>query len=1051
MATTTRRKQPAVGPPPPPVSQAPTKRTKTHRNIVSPYSSLHTRQSVPKDVVDELLLVCGVLGTTNSQGVLVPVEDCWNWLQDLQRALRRDDDTYRPISILLGQWKVVEQKVLPLLLSCRYDGPLVTTLCKILVLLTKPLGQAAQKAARMVIDTKKKGCVKPKYKSITFTHNWTHSISKAVIAEQIKIRQNALDQAATIVSYKRAICQQPEVLAVLVSLLAEPLAKSSRRSDADHLVCELVLHLWRNLLQAGDDIQLHAELIALLHKELVLDILCVVGSQMDQHVQYNLLVMELLYYLLVPLDPQTIAKGPSPKSLTIARPPIRSGRHGNFGGTLVRPKQSLSSSSQQAFVTTTAQFETKTLPQPKARAKKAVFVPSFVPAATPPIAAKVVHQFLVRFLTECYGPLFKSLKNEFRRDSARLESRDKVLFLKLIAFVNAWRRHANVPYAPLVFTLDLFTLQLVLRSIDFYQDHKRYADLSVALETYSELLLLLQELLESSESTEQLMALGLLDHLYYSDEPSDRLPKLLSAWKPGTTTREWAVHAVAVTDQTMRLLDLQAERVREYQGALKSKEVQDTVVRLKQNAARLDVDSYFARKLCTNHVVLLYTSLLGQYTRNSAVTNGHVVTYFQRLSTVKVAQPEAQDQNPLALKQVVTLEPMLYSFRMLSTCQVILNDTTIRKQADYYQPVLDFCATLITNWTTLGRSNPVLYVEALVPHAYPARHCENMASHYVSEELRLLVDREMLLEGQVQLESKDDSDDDSDDGEVEFEDFGVQTVKGKLEDSDEEEPLAPTPRRRNMLADSDDEDDEPATTKPPANLRIVDSDDEDDEAAPKPSTKPDLDSDVEDESQLGMTKAPKQVSSTSHPTLDSDDGEEPPTKTFSPKIDSDDDDEEAEFDGVEVSPTTVKRTQDDPAPQEEAFESTSDDETPKQPMALKLDSDDDDDEEAEFDDDVGPNPNLETQDDPAPQEMEESEEPVVMQEVPTQVAPSHQVEKPTQMEIPTQVMPFETQESYESTSSPEIPTQVVPEEEMEKSLTQSISTSPTHDDAMELH
>jgi timeless len=115
--------------------------------------------AVDKSVVDELLLVCGVIGTTtetSSNGIetLVPVTDCLNWLQDLQRALRRDEDLYRPISLLLGKWNVVPQKLLPLVLTCRYDTPMVLTIVKILVILTKPLHENTKRAGKLVIDTK---------------------------------------------------------------------------------------------------------------------------------------------------------------------------------------------------------------------------------------------------------------------------------------------------------------------------------------------------------------------------------------------------------------------------------------------------------------------------------------------------------------------------------------------------------------------------------------------------------------------------------------------------------------------------------------------------------------------------------------------------------------------------------------------------------------------------------------------------------------------------------------------------------------------------------
>ena len=148
------------------ISKGPTAAVSTTKPVVTPANSssraaaiqeasLQQRLNVDKNIVDELLLVCGVIGTTNKDGELVPVTDCLNWLQDLQRALRRDDDLYRPVSLLLGQWKVVEQKLLPLILHARYDSALVLTVCKILVILTKPLADNTVRAGNAVIDTKR--------------------------------------------------------------------------------------------------------------------------------------------------------------------------------------------------------------------------------------------------------------------------------------------------------------------------------------------------------------------------------------------------------------------------------------------------------------------------------------------------------------------------------------------------------------------------------------------------------------------------------------------------------------------------------------------------------------------------------------------------------------------------------------------------------------------------------------------------------------------------------------------------------------------------------
>jgi Timeless protein len=200
------------------------------------------KMMVEKEIVDELLLVCGVIGTTTGDGdALVPVTDCLNWLQDLQRALRRDDDHFRPISLLIGKWKVVEQKLLPLVLTCRYDSAIVLTVVKILVILTKPLADSTKMAGKLVIETSSKA-------------------DPGVVYHQIKLRENALEQARLLVDYKRIIAhhashhsqrQGTGLLSIFVSLLAEPLSRSgASRTDSDHLTIELVFHLFRNLLAA---------------------------------------------------------------------------------------------------------------------------------------------------------------------------------------------------------------------------------------------------------------------------------------------------------------------------------------------------------------------------------------------------------------------------------------------------------------------------------------------------------------------------------------------------------------------------------------------------------------------------------------------------------------------------------------------------------------------------------------------------------------------------------------------------------------------------------
>eukprot|EP00970_Alexandrium_tamarense_P006237 scaffold1055_cov297-Alexandrium_tamarense.AAC.1 len=115
----------------PPSKQQQTKKKRTNNITAAAARAKHPEMTVDKRIIDELLLVCGVIGSTtasaegataadgsnnaaskgapnaNNAPEFIPVTDCLNWLQDLQRALRRDHDQFRPIALLLGQWRIV--------------------------------------------------------------------------------------------------------------------------------------------------------------------------------------------------------------------------------------------------------------------------------------------------------------------------------------------------------------------------------------------------------------------------------------------------------------------------------------------------------------------------------------------------------------------------------------------------------------------------------------------------------------------------------------------------------------------------------------------------------------------------------------------------------------------------------------------------------------------------------------------------------------------------------------------------------------------------------
>lgn len=218
---------------------------------------------------------------------------------------------------------------------------------------------------------------------------------------------------------------------------------------------------------------------------------------------------------------------------------------------------------------------------------------------------------------------------------------------------------------------------------------------------------------------------------------------------------------------------------------------------MKTAAADFDVNLYFARRLVSNQTVFMYTKLLSQYSSNSTQTNHRILAFLLRLSKFRIhlADPEAQQHHPLAAK-TVTLEPMLHNVQVLLVMDRILNDQSIRKDKKF-EPILSFATSFIHRLGRAAQENPLLFVEALFKHPVPHRFCDLATNMYVSEELRMLAERDLLLEEQRQLEDagcdaedgdsvNDGGGDDDSEEELEFEDFGITA------------PLKPTAKRRRL-------------------------------------------------------------------------------------------------------------------------------------------------------------------------------------------------------------------------------------------------------------
>ncbi len=449
-------------------------------------------------------------------------------------------------------------------------------------------------------------------------------------------------------------------------------------------------------------------------------------------------------------------------------------------------------------------------------------------------AQRTLHSFCCTFLTNCYGPVMKSLKAEFRKESNRLEEEDKVIFFRIVWFFCQWWRvfteeggklsQKNVglkekddsdatSIGNLVFTMDMFTFNMVLSSLDFYLEHKKYKSIVQTVSLYTEMVRLIHSMCISSDSMENIMGLGLMDLLFYKQDCLDKLPKLLTRWTPGTYPIDYLCDLIELTHMTLKILEANEKACSNHaisrdkkgkkgkQGKQEKEEPQDRVSRMKEKAAEFDTNAYMARKIISNQVMFMFTQLLSQYSYNAPRINDHIVAFFVRLCKFVVPKDDDLDFSGIQDEkadgaQSITLEPMLFNIHLITVMNEILNDRNLRHDKDF-RSVIGFGSTLVRHYARTCEKNPMLFVETLFRHSFPHRYCETLLNNYVSEELKMIAEREILLEQHA-----------PDDEEEEMVGNGLSDEEEEKEFEDEESIDVPLKKKTNIRANDDDQSDE---------------------------------------------------------------------------------------------------------------------------------------------------------------------------------------------------------------------------------------------------
>lgn len=269
-----------------------------------------------------LLSLANGLGQTSKEtGAYEKSEDCVECLRDIQRFLRRDDPANRPAFCRLASWHTVRADILPILSTYPRDAALVYECLKVLVFMTMPILEDDD------------------------------AVERAGQTEE-KCQQLLLDTVRDLLSTDSGNTRT--AIAMVASLVAEPLASHPDMEETDVLTVQLVLTFFRNVLHAAT-LPTHAtsapesastlkeRLLSDLFHENVLELMLLLTQYTDTEPfdREAGLILEIISLVLDGIVPEDLSAQPVSvaKAKGTAALPQASKHNGSMGAEKAAPKK----------------------------------------------------------------------------------------------------------------------------------------------------------------------------------------------------------------------------------------------------------------------------------------------------------------------------------------------------------------------------------------------------------------------------------------------------------------------------------------------------------------------------------------------------------------------------------------------------------------------------------------------------------------------------------------------------------------------------------------
>ena len=359
------------------------------------------------------------------------------------------------------------------------------------------------------------------------------------------------------------------------------------RSTRDEGIIKLMLYFFRNVAMISIPVQIPVDgdenevsrsaTIEAFHHQDVLALLLTIASNMGEDFNtQNVVVMEVLFYLVKGVDPKklfmnekqrNVKKADELQSLISKEASMHRSynknaptRHNRFG-TMIWVKrddaqvsvvsgQDVLNNSQHTF---SKMDQSKKWNRPKQRGRNSEQTPNEfdLPVPLTVSANKHLRSFVEEFLDSAFNPLFSHIRKAIEREADRiLEVHSQQYFYLVSWFLEAERvrrkakkeedeqRKKNLDemfeadsFGLVASVLNQETFIVLNRFMQDRLDMKSWQDVNAGMRCFTQILLTVQEMSESTLEEDQEIAENILNRIFYEETTHDRIIAILRGYK----------------------------------------------------------------------------------------------------------------------------------------------------------------------------------------------------------------------------------------------------------------------------------------------------------------------------------------------------------------------------------------------------------------------------------------------------------------------------------------------------------------------------------------